>query len=166
MGCFQWRNHSEIERASKWSDECGGKFKWSTSRYYSGSQQSSNLAFHPLHPLLASGGHRQGVLIWNIPQGSLLAQLEGHTAIVRAVAFSPDGALLATISGSEGFLRMSVQILFCGSGTRHTLLARVRASDYSVESIAFSRDSKWIAIGNWRGQIKLWYLPDICHACE
>nr|PZN33352.1 MAG: hypothetical protein DIU80_03815 [Chloroflexota bacterium] len=77
-----------------------------------GSQQSSNLAFHPLHPLLASGGHRQGVLIWNIPQGSLLAQLEGHTAIVRAVAFSPDGALLATISGSEGFLRMSVQILF------------------------------------------------------
>ena len=51
---------------------------------------------------------RRGV--WNAGNGQLLAKLEGHTASVRQVGFSPDGQRVVTASGDR--LR--------GCGTRPT----------------------------------------------
>jgi WD40 repeat protein/serine/threonine protein kinase len=56
----------------------------------------SCLAFNPQRTRLASGGLGGLVKIWDWPGGRLLKPLRRHTNPVQRIAFSPDGALLAT----------------------------------------------------------------------
>jgi WD40 repeat protein len=46
--------------------------------------------------LLATGGDDKTVRIYEAATGKLLATLAGHTAMVTALAFSPDGKTLAS----------------------------------------------------------------------
>ncbi|NJN66054.1 MAG: hypothetical protein HC884_04725, partial [Chloroflexaceae bacterium] len=43
--------------------------------------------------------------LWNAPDGTLLATLEGHTGNVNSVAFSPDGTRLA-LRSDDGTVRL------------------------------------------------------------
>jgi WD40 repeat protein len=59
------------------------------------------VAFSPVHPILTSGGQDHQVRLWDITCGECLRVLADHTGIVTAVAFSPDGTLLASASGDQ-----------------------------------------------------------------
>jgi WD40 repeat protein len=57
------------------------------------------VAFSPDGALIAGGGSRGDVALWNAETGAVIAVYEGpHNNTVRAVAFSPDGTKFATIS--------------------------------------------------------------------
>jgi WD40 repeat protein len=74
--------------------------------------------------------------------------LTGHQAEVSAVAFTPDGKLLA--SGSKD---KTIKVWDVGSGKlRHTLTGHAR----SVDCVAFSLDGKMLASGAEDKKIKLW----------
>ena len=47
-------------------------------------------------PILASGSDDHKVKIWDANSGECLQTLEGHSGWVKSVAFSPDGARLAS----------------------------------------------------------------------
>lgn len=60
------------------------------------------LAFSPDNKILASGsGTTEAVLshgeikLWNVTNGTLIAELKGHGGLVNAIAFSPDGKFVA-----------------------------------------------------------------------
>jgi DNA-binding CsgD family transcriptional regulator len=74
--------------------------------------------------------------------------LQGHTDMVRAVAFSPDGRTLA--SGSDD---QSIKLWDVRSGQS---LATLRGHTKYVLSVAFSSDSKSLASGSDDQSIKLW----------
>ena len=59
------------------------------------------LAFSPDDTILVTGLRPSGIELWNLATGEKLRTLDGHTAIVEALVFSPDGKTLVS-TGQDG----------------------------------------------------------------
>jgi serine/threonine protein kinase len=87
------------------------------------------------------------------PGSSTETTLQGHHAKVTTLAFSPDGAVLAT--GSED---LTVKLWEVDTGKEHTSL-RVFARE--ITAVAFAPDSKTLATASGDGTIKLWDMERV-----
>jgi hypothetical protein len=92
------------------------------------------------------GGPTAG--IWDTATLRLVHGLARHTEYVTAVAFAPDGAMVAT--GSDD---TTVRLWDVSSGA---LLRTLRGHTRSVQSLAFSVDSQILASGSTDRKIRLW----------
>ena len=70
-----------------------------------GSDWVVSLAAHPHLPILASAGFDKVIRMWDWDKGKLLLSLEGHTGIVRSIAFDPGGNVIASMA-DDGSLRL------------------------------------------------------------
>ncbi len=105
---------------------------------------------------LASGSDDNTIKLWSLPDGKLLATLEGHKNRVNALAISPDGKTLA--SGSDD---TTVKLWSLPDGK---LLATLEEHKDRVNALVISPDGKTLVSGSgYVGEsdsIKLWSLPD------
>jgi WD40 repeat protein/serine/threonine protein kinase len=89
------------------------------------------LSFDPSGRLIAVAADRL-VRIWEIESGALVATLPGQPAEIHAVAFSPDGASVATAASDR-----TVRLFDVGSETQRLVL---RGSDFDAHSTAVSEE--------------------------
>jgi hypothetical protein len=80
--------------------------------------------------------------------------LANHTRWTTALAFSPDGKLLASVGGESLLYRPGdVRLWDAATGAQK---AALDGHDSSVWSVAFSADGKTLATGAYDGTVKLW----------
>ena len=104
-------------------------------------------SFEPATGAMAIGSKTGMISLTDSSTGAELLRWKAHQDAVNALAFSPDGSLLAT-AGKEG--------------TVHLWEARTGIAlfsfdhEFPVSAVAFSFDGNAIAGGDWSGKIRLW----------
>jgi WD40 repeat protein len=101
------------------------------------------VAVRPDSRQVAAGHARRVTLFTPFEPDAPLTELTGHTQLVRAVAFAPDRAILAT-GGSDGL------VIFWSSGTE---LRRLDPGVGPVRAVAYAPDGLTLAVGGDGGLV-------------
>jgi WD40 repeat protein len=112
-----------------------------------------SIAFSPDGKLLAVGGYKD-VQLMDAATGKVVATLSGHADVVRALAFTPDGAKLAAAGGLPA---RSGEIKVWDVQTHRLLETRSGHKD-CIYSVAISPDGKLLASGSYDKLILLWEI--------
>lgn len=95
-------------------------------------------------------GQHRAVELWDVATGDHLASLTGHTGPVEDVAFSPDGARLATASFDR-------TVWLWDSATGDQLLV-LHSPIATVSSVSFHPDGTRLASTGPDGTVRVWAL--------
>lgn len=98
--------------------------------------------------VLAAGDENRQVKLWNLTGGGAPLNLRGHTGIIRAIVFSPDGRVLATASQDN-----TIKLWDAATGKE---LVTLKGHSAPVTAVAFSHDSRTLASSANDLTIKLW----------
>jgi len=96
----------------------------------------------------ASGGEDRMVRVWDTRTGQPLATLMGHTSMIRGLALSEDGQLVASCS-----LDGTVKLWDWKIGRA---LRTLRGHPAGVLSLALSADGQVVVSGGFDGDVRLW----------
>ncbi len=90
------------------------------------------------------------LLLWDVAAEKEIARLPGHNDKLYAVAFSPDGTMIATGAADRVIKLWDVRAA--------TLKERLTLTGHSdcVSGLAFSPDGKSLVSAGWDGTIRLW----------
>ncbi len=128
------------------------------------------LQFSPLRDsrLLASAGNTS-LKLWDFTTGKMLFDLKGHNSLIFAVAFSPDGKMLAsTAQRTSNDSNVTAEIKLWDVATGRELATFGPTDGGGLNSIAFSPDGRLLAGGGRRagndevpiGKVLLWNVAD------
>jgi WD40 repeat protein len=115
------------------------------------------MAFTPDNRMMALGGGEvvgqdvpRTIRLWELASGKERASLTGHKTGLVALAFSPDGQLLAS-GGDDGFLKvwdMKLGAELFPPGERVG----------GITSLSFSPDGKTLAVGSYDTTVRLFTI--------
>lgn len=88
------------------------------------------------------------VKVWDASTGQILQSLRAHVGRIRQVAFSPDGARIAS-AGEDGLLNVSD----CQTGKA---VLRIEADSKYVRSVVYGRGGQCIISGGGDPTVKVW----------
>lgn len=97
---------------------------------------------------LATGDGTGRIVLWNVEDGQQLLICQGRVRQVRAIAFSPNGTLIASGSNDQAVRIWQVETGDC--------LNQCLGHSEAVSSVVFSPDSRLLASGSDDGTICLW----------
>jgi WD40 repeat protein len=124
-------------------DRCGG---WQT---VLGTERVRSLAFAPDGKGLAIGGWDGSLVLWDADAGRIRVRVPVHRSPVVAVAFSPDGARVAT----GALLDQAVRVWDASGGAA---VANLPASCWRSPALAFSPDGALLASLGYDSTVLIW----------
>jgi eukaryotic-like serine/threonine-protein kinase len=98
--------------------------------------------------LVVAGDMDGGITVWDVETRKEILNLQGHTAAVTSVAFSPDGKRLISSSADR-----TLRVWHAESGEECLTL---RGHSAGVNSVAFSPDGSQIVSAGDDGTIRIW----------
>ena len=123
-----------------------GKPLWTAT----GARREWCLAFNRDESLLASGGFRGEVCVWNTSTGHLLRKFEGQGTWAHAVSFHPNGHILASAGDDE-----AIRLWNIDTGACQSIPGGHNGRIFSIE---FSQDGKLLVTGGIDGTARIWDL--------
>ncbi len=124
------------------------------------------LTFAPTRDrVVAASAGNATVKLWDFTPGRVVYDLKGHNSLVFAIAFSPDGKLLASAgqrTNADGYATCEVMFWEVASGRKVRTISQPTSG--MVKSIAFSPDGGLLACGGSRsrgddvpaGEVMIW----------
>lgn len=91
--------------------------------------------------------HIGTILLWDVASRQLSATLHGHAHEIKAIAFSPDGRQLASVSWDKTIKLWDVR--------KRTLEKTLTGHTKGIMTVAYSADGKYLASGGWDMTAKL-----------
>ncbi|HEY8505067.1 MAG TPA: serine/threonine-protein kinase, partial [Gemmataceae bacterium] len=107
------------------------------------------IAAHPGGRIVAAAADRE-VILWDLHRGRETGRLAGHRRVVRAVAFSPDGALLAS-AGEDRVIRL-------WDWRSGRLLRELAGHRNEVTTLDFHPSGRTLASAAEGGSVRLWHV--------
>ena len=113
------------------------------------------LAVSPDSRVIATGAGytSKAIRLWDSESGRRLGELTNHQGAIFTLAFSPDGALLASSSGDQTIRLWSTKTW--------SEVATLRGHEDEVFSLAFSADGRRLITGGKDGSVRLWQIPPV-----
>ena len=100
---------------------------------------------------VGAGYVEKSIKIWHAETGEPMAELTGHQSWIPTLAFSPDGALLASSSADQ-----TIRLWDTKTWKQTAVL---RGHQDEVYCLAFSGDGKQLISGDKDGSVRLWQIP-------
>ena len=124
----------------------------------------NDVAVDPSGTFVAVASSNNDVKLYDSQTGTLLQTLVGHTNDVRAVAFSPDGSIIASGAGGwDGTGDATIKIWDVSTGV---LITTLEGHGYWTSDVAFSSDGSYLISSGRDGlspinpKIKIWRTSD------
>jgi len=117
----------------------------------------TGVAFSPDGRLLASACEDGVARLWNVTDGKLVREFNGHSYPFTAVAFSPDGKRLATAAGDETRVTQPGEVKIWSIADGKQLLSFTKHKQ-AATAVAFSPDGKWLASTGFDKRVILYHL--------
>jgi WD40 repeat protein len=127
---------------------------WRERATSSGKQHYMGMAFSPGSKTLAVGDSDGTLTLLDGNNCKILEFFKGHTGFINSLAFSSDGALLA--SGGRGPDLKLWDLTKLRDRDARKLLADLEGHEDHVTAVAFSPDSKTLFSASLDGTVKLW----------
>ena len=112
----------------------------------------TTVVYSPDGSILASGGKDGTLRLWYSQSGELLKAHKTHTQSIYAIAFSPNGSLIACANNNE---------IHLWDMQNHELLLTYSGHTDVVDSLAYSTDGKTLASASRDGTVLLWDLSNV-----
>ncbi|MDX2201574.1 MAG: caspase family protein [Hyphomicrobiaceae bacterium] len=101
----------------------------------------------------------QAIRLYDFKAGRLVALLVGHAAVVRTLAFSPNGRMLLSAGSDNAAIVWSVGAQL-GKAPRPRLLRRLEGHSADIFTAAFTPDGNRVVTGSYDKDLRLWRVSD------
>ncbi|KAF8317567.1 transcriptional repressor rco-1 [Clavulina sp. PMI_390] len=110
------------------------------------------LAFTPDGKYLITGAEDHHVRVWNVDQGTLHSDFQGHQQEVYTLSISRNGKLVASGSGDQTVRLWEIDTACC----KVLEIVEPQHIDAGVTSVAISPDSRWVAAASLDQVVRIW----------
>jgi len=118
-------------------------------------EEIRSLAVSPDGRRVVSGGHGPVVKVWDAATGRGKPDFPGHSFVVFAAAWHPDGRHVATAGGDSR--QHSVKVWDASDGGVHLEIpAGAKSSEGPYQAVAFSPDGGYVITGKLEGLVQVW----------
>jgi len=125
---------------------------------------SNNELFFIVHPgaiarlspdgkILATGGHDQLVILWDVATGEKIRELFGHDHYISSLCFSPDGKYLYSSSRDKVVIKWEVR-----TGNKILIFG---GHSWQTKHVSYTPDGKYLVTTGNDYSVKIWNLAKI-----